>query len=135
MRLDVNMRNTLGVVLAAGLLTLMGCTHNYYYTPPGAIGPCAPVTVLPGPTASTVQTYGYGDVCEVPTQVIGGGAVVAGPPLTTSPALTGARPPRVVLSDPMGRNRNRGVWHRPDPESSLATTRVEGALDDPTVTR
>lgn len=119
-----------GSLLVSCWLTASGCTHNYYCTTPGS-GPCAPMTVVPGATASNVQTYG--EICEVPTQVVGGGTVVAGTPLTTTPALGGARPPRVVLSDPAG--RGRGPWRRTDPESSLATTRVEGALDDPTVVR
>ena len=137
MRISLNVRNALCVMLAAGVLNLTGCTHNYYYPVPGAAGPCAPVSVLPGPTASAVQTYGYGEVCEVPTQVVGGGAVVATAPLMT-PTLGNARPPRVVLSDPIGRGRLRGVWHRPDPESTLATTQTEGGLgvdDDSTRTR
>jgi len=134
MRLSLNVRNALGVVLTAGMLNLTGCTHNYYYTSPGASGPCAPVTVLPGPTASTVQNYGYGEVCEVPTQVVGGGAVVSGTPVI-APTLGNASPPRIVLSDPIGRGRLLGGWRRAGEESSLATTRTEGGLnlDDTTV--
>src|SRR5207253_7701712 len=108
------------VVLAvAGSIASSGCTHNYYY---GATPVCGPTTVTPG-----VVTYG--EVCEVPTQVVGGGTIVASSPLRTSPTLGGPRPPRVVVSEPNGRE---GGWRRPDPESSLATTRVEGQLDDPT---
>ena len=125
-------RIALGILLATGGMTSTGCTHNYYYTTPGA-GPCAPVTVLPGSTASASTVPSYGEICDVPTQVIGGGTIVAGAPLMTSPALGGARPPRVVLSDSPG--RSRGPWRRTDPDSSLATTRVEGALDDSTITR
>ena len=123
----------LASLLAFCWLLASGCTHNYYYPTPGAgfVGPCVPMNVVPGATASNVPSYG--EICEVPTQVIGGGTVVAGTPLTTTPVLGGARPPRVVLSDPVG--RGRGPWRRTDLESSLATTRVEGALDDPTVTR
>lgn len=136
MRLVLNARNAIGVMLAAGLVNSMGCTHNYYYTTPTAAGPCAPVTVIPGPTASNVSTYGYGEVCEVPTQVVGGGALVAGTPVTTAPVLGGARPPRVVVSDPVGRSRGLGAWRRADDESTLARTRVEGAItEDSSVVR
>lgn len=116
----------LGALLAvAGGALSSGCTHNYYY---GAVPACGPTTALaPG-------TVRYGEVCEVPpTQVVGGSTLVAGRPIVTSPALGGPRPPRVVLSEPGG--TRRGGWQRPDPESSLATTRVEGALDDPTLTK
>ena len=125
-------KSCLASLLAFCGLMSSGCTHNYYYPTPGSgSGPCVPMTVLPGATASNVPSYG--EICEVPTQVVGGGTVLAGTPLTTTPVLVGARPPRVVLSDPAG--RGRGPWRRTDPESSLATTRVEGALDDPTLTR
>ena len=65
-------RGTLGALLA-GLVGLSGCTHNYYY---GALPACPPGTtaVVPG---SAVQ---YGSVCEVPSQVVGGGTAVSTTP-------------------------------------------------------
>jgi hypothetical protein len=114
------MRGGLGLVLASGIASA-GCTHNYYY---GALPACGPTTT----PAGTVQ---YGQVCEVPTQVVGGGSVLSQVPARSS--IVGPRPPRVVISEPTG--SGGGLWRRSDPESSLATTRVEGALDDPTVNR
>jgi hypothetical protein len=104
----------------------VGCTHNYYYYPttPG----CPPTTTV---APSAVK---YGAVCEVPTQVVGGATVVPGTPVVSAPVLNGPRPPRVVLSEPGGGSVLG--WRRADPESGLATTRVEGgAVDDPTLTR
>jgi hypothetical protein len=118
-------RGTLGVLLA-GWVGSAGCTHNYYYgTAPTA---CLPgTTIVPG----TVQ---YGSVCEVPPKVVGGGTVVASSPgvrssvVTTAPAGS-----RVVVSEPT--NRSGLSWRRSDPESNLATTRVEGSLDDETAVK
>ncbi|HMB08043.1 MAG TPA: hypothetical protein VKP69_30480, partial [Isosphaeraceae bacterium] len=72
------------IALLVGVIGSAGCTHNYYY---GTVPVCGPTTaVAPG----TVQ---YGSVCDVPTQVVGGGSVVTqGPPRTT--VVAGARPPR-----------------------------------------
>lgn len=132
MRHDRILGGSLWVVLAMGAIGTTGCTHNYYYaTPVGS--PCAPVTLAPAtPVASTVTPYG--EVCEIPTRVVGGSTVVASVPVISPPLLTGPRPPRIVLSEPGG-NRIRTPWRRHDPESSLATTRVEGALDDDTTVR
>lgn len=98
-----------------------GCTHNYYY---GAT-PCGPSAAAPG-------TVEYGSVCDVPTQVLGGSTVVAGSSGSPTP-LTGPRPPRIVTSEPSGGSRL--AWRRADPENGQATTRVEGAVEDPTLTR
>jgi hypothetical protein len=62
--------------------------------------------------------------------------VVASSPGIKSSVTTTAPPSssEVVVSEPI--NRPRLSWRRPDPESSVATTRVEGALnseDDSTV--
>lgn len=116
-------RGVAGVLLGAALWSgQSGCTHNYYYGTP-----------VCGPTAVAPSTVEYGAMCDVPTQVVGGGTVVAGKPLQTSPVLGGARPPRVVVSEPRG--SRLGGWRSADPDGGLATTRVEGALDDPTLTR
>jgi hypothetical protein len=111
--------------LAAAILAgAAGCTHNYYYGTPVA---CAPAVTTPGVVEN-------GALCEVPTQVVDGGTVVSGRPLVATPVLGGARPPKVVLSQPNGGSR-LGGWRSADSEGSLATTRVEGAVDDPTLTR
>jgi hypothetical protein len=118
-------RGTLGVLLA-GWVGSAGCTHNYYYgSVPTA---CAPgTTIVPG----TVQ---YGSVCEVPARVVGGGSIVASSPGVRSSVVTAAPPgSRVVVSEPT--NRSGLTWRRSDPESSLATTRVEGALEDDTTVK
>jgi hypothetical protein len=116
--------------LLSGLLTSApaGCTHNYYY----GVNPCAPAptAVVPG---SAVQ---YGSVCEVPTEVYGGsGSSVAGRSTLTAPVLGPARPPKVVVSEPNGGSGSRFSWHRSDSESNMVTTRVDGAVDTPSVTR
>lgn len=116
-------RRTAGVLLGAALLTtLQGCTHNYYYG-----------TNACGPTGLAPATVEYGSVCDVPTQLVGGGDVIYGRPLPTSPLLGGARPPRVVVSEPRGGTRLG--WRTADPDGGPATTRVDGAVDDPTLTR
>jgi hypothetical protein len=132
MRHDRILSGSLWAVLAIGAIGSTGCTHNYYYTSPAG-SPCAPVTLAPAtPVASNVVQYG--EICEVPTRVVGGSTVVAGVPVISPPVLAGPRPPRIVLSEPGG-SRVRTPWRRQDPESSLATTRVEGAVDDDTTLR
>lgn len=100
--------------------TSAGCTHNYYYG--GTPVACAP-------SAGGVLSSGvpYGSVCEVPSQVVGGGTVIATNPPGTAPALGGPRPPRVVLSETPG-------WRRSDPDGGVAT-RVDGNVDEPRVTK
>ena len=61
----------------------------------------------------------YGAVCQVPPAG-GNTVVVASAPPSTQ---------RVLVSRPQGRLGSRLAWRKPDPES-LATTRVEGGLDD-----
>lgn len=115
--------STVGLVVSSA-----GCTHNYYYG--NAIPACGPVTTAPATVAN-------GAVCEVPTQVIGGGSVVAGGSgtsvVSSTPVLSGPQRPRVVLSSPGGSRIRR--WQRSDPDAGLATTRVEGAYDDTTTNR
>ena len=116
-------RWTLGVLLA-GWAGSAGCTHNYYYGT--AATACAPgtTTIVPG-------AISYGSVCDVPARIFGGGTVVAASPGVRS-SVVGTVPtsPRVVVSEPA--NRSGLSWRRSDPESDLATTRVEGALEDDT---
>lgn len=104
------------LLLLAGSVGSAGCTHNYYY---GAAPPCAPGA--PGAVA-------YGSVCDVPA-ASGGSAVAQNGTRSSAVAST---PPRTVVSEPSG---PRLSWRRSDPEASIATTRVEGAIDDPTTTR
>ena len=109
------------VLLAASCLATTGCIHNHYY------GQAVPVC---DPATGTTQ---YGAVCEVPA----GGAVVSQAPGRTT---TIGSPSRVVInSEPIGtRPFARGVtrfpWSR-SPEQGLATTRVEGGLNDDTTTQ
>ena len=126
MRHDRTVRVGLTVLLGGAFwATSAGCTHNYYYgSVPGGCPPSA------GGSPSVVQ---YGSVCEVPSQVVDGGTVIATNPPGTLPALGGPRPPRIVLSD--SPNSSRLAWRRSDPDGGLATTRVEGARDDSTVTK
>jgi len=112
--------------LLAGYVSLSGCTHNHYY---GASVPACGPTVVGSIAADAPE---YGAVCEVPNQVVSGGSVVARPQAGTT-IVPAPKAPRVVVSEPRGNSRL--AWRRSDPEESLATTRVEGALDDPTVTR
>jgi hypothetical protein len=130
-KLAPSLRGTLWVVLA-GWVGFSGCTHNYYY---GSVPAC-------GPTGLPVSSQ-VGQICEVPSgQVVvsgtpsdvagSGSSVVVQPPPQSSTVITSTQP-RVLISQPaygpsIGQSTSRLKWRRPDPES-LATTRVEGALD------
>ena len=112
MRHARNVRGGLAA-LRTGWGRAAGCIQNY--SPVPVCGPSAP----------------YGAVCDVPAPVVEGGTVAQGP---TRSAVVGAPPaPPVVVSEPSGRARLPG--RRADPDSGLATTRVEGAIDGPPVTR
>jgi hypothetical protein len=70
----------------------------------------------------------------VPTQVVEGGTTLAdGSSRATT--VTGGSPtsPRVVVSEPSG--RSRFSWRRADPDGSLASTTVEGTVNDAKVNR
>ena len=97
------------ILMAAGATAISGCIHNHYY---GTVPPACSTTEL-GPVS-------IGSVCEVPPRV-GGGTVV-------SQAPAGPNAPRVVVSEPA--RGPRLSWRRSDPEAGLATTRVEGGLDE-----
>lgn len=131
MRHAPNLRCALWIVLA-GWAGSMGCIHNHYY---GTVPGC-------GPTGLPTSTQ-FGQVCEVPSgQVIVSGA--PSPSAGSSSSVEVPKPrhdataainaqPRVVISQPaygpsIGQSVSRLKWRRPDPES-LATTRVEGALE------
>lgn len=117
-------------LLLAGWAAMVGCTHNYYYGTGAPIcgEPVAPTTVVPG---------GYGAVCDVPTQVNGGSLVAQGPNRTI--VANAPRPSQVLVSEPRDtgpvvRGPGRFSWRRSDPDS-LATTKVDGALEDGSVNR
>ncbi len=103
-----------------------GCTHNYYY---GGTPGCAPI-------GQTVTTQ-VGQICEVPSGSVvtsSAGPVVVGQTEVSPPAFSAPNAQRIVISQPAYNPSlgNRLRWRRPDPEN-LATTRVEGALEDSTV--
>jgi len=117
-------RRVLAVVLAGELaFTGFGCQQYCYYYP----DPCAPAA----PISSSVQP---GPVCEVPTQVVEGGTTLADG-ATRSTTVTGGSTtnPRVVVSEPS--SPSRFSWRRSDPDGSLATTSVQGTVDDSKVNR
>lgn len=112
------------LIVLAGLCATTGCTHYHYYGQPGPYA-------VPGASAVTTS----GNVCEVAPAGTGTRVVVQ------SPQQNYAVPPggsRVVISEPQGTGRlsrgGRFAWRKPDAET-LATTRVEGAIDDDTKTR
>jgi hypothetical protein len=113
------------LLVLAGLGGNTGCTHYHYYgAPPAIIG--TPQQVICEPQVQVQRQAAavpYGSVCEVPPASSGGVFVAATPRRT-----------EVLVSKPQGsasraRGGSRFAWHRPDPEG-LATTRVEGGLDD-----
>jgi hypothetical protein len=99
------------LILLVGLAGGAGCTHNYYY------GTSVPLCPEP-------ETVRVGSVCDVPGRTV----------------ITQVAPPRssrVVISEPRGgplAGGSRLGWRRSDPES-LATSSVEGSLDDETLSR
>jgi hypothetical protein len=121
------LRGGLWAILAVTVVGSAGCTHNYYY---GAAPACPPVVAPAVVTAAPV--------CEVPAVVSGGAVAVRAPAQTTIingvPVTTVPKPPSVVVSEPR-RKRMFGNWRTPDPEADVATTRVEGAYEEPTSTR
>ena len=102
----------LGAILG---LSGAGCA-NYYYPMPGA---CGPAPVVSSDPCTTV----YGPNTQPPA----GSAVVVGGSEPGLVSRTG-RAPRVVVSTP-GDSGPRLSWRRNDSEDSLATTKVDGALD------
>jgi hypothetical protein len=120
-------RRTLSALVGLGVAGSAGCTHNYYYG--NAVPVCPPTTA-----AATTTVVPYGSVCDVPSQVVVGGATVA-PGLSGETVVSSAaRPPRVVVSEPRGGSRLG--WRRSDPDSSSIITKSEGALlDEPTMSR
>ena len=109
-------------VLMAGWVGSAGCTANYYYgAAPAYCGPSP--SILPG-----AVRFGSGSVCEVPPTQVSGGTLVADGPTTNM----NRRPPRVVESDPIN---SRLPWRRSNPDTGVASTKVEGSIDDVTLTK
>jgi hypothetical protein len=131
-----NLRRALGILIMAWA-GASGCIHNHYYG-----------TGMPGcPPIGQPVTTQVGSICDVPT----GQVIVSNPsssrtissnvtaqPLAEGTAVASNGQPRVVISQPafgppsIGQSTSRLKWRRPDPES-LATTKVEGGLDDTTL--
>ncbi len=101
-----------------GLISQGGCCHWCYNHQPA----CAPA-------AASAPVVRYGAVCEAPAE---GVVVSQGAPRSSSTSINDAPRPKVVVSEPNGRSTSG--WRRSDPES-LATTRVEGSIDDNTRSR
>ena len=118
-------RRLLGVILAGQLSFVgMGCHQNYYYYGDA----CPPGTAVP----STVRA---GAVCDVPTQVVEGGTKLAGGS-SRSTVVSGAvssNSSKVVVSEPS--EPAKVGWKRSDPDASLATTSVQGTVNDSAVNR
>ena len=117
---------TLGLPVLACWLS--GCCHNHYYGVPSSA--CGPSTAQ---TQAMVVPYSYGAVCQVPSGTAAGssGTVVSQSqsPISREPQMI-APAPKIIVSQPSD-SRSTGLrgWRRTDPEN-LATTQVEGALDD-----
>jgi hypothetical protein len=115
------------LIALAALGSGTGCIHNHYYGTPVCGDPAHPGTVA-----------SYGSVCEVPTRIEGGTQLATGP--GSQLVSANPRPSRVLISEPRGEGYplitggSRSGW-RPGDNSSLATTRVEGAFEGDTVTK
>ena len=103
-----------------------GCVQYHYHQD----------AVLPG--CGEPGVVRYGERCEVPPVVEGGEVFVQVPPAGTTREVI-IEPPissRVIVGGPRS-SSNRplaGGWQRRDP-ANIATTRVEGGVDDVPVSR
>ena len=111
--------------LASGLAFAgLGCHQHYHYYNGD---PCAPGA----PVASSMRS---GTICDPQTSVVNGGTTVAdGPSRSTTVSGGESKSPRVVVSQPGGVSR-LSSWRRSDADS-LATTSVQGSVDDAKVNR
>ena len=111
--------------LASGLAFAgPGCHQHYHYY---NSDPCAPGT----PVASTRRS---GTNCDPQTSIVDGGTtVVEGSSRSTTVSGGQSKSPRVVVSEP-GSSSRFSSWRRSD-EDSLATTSVQGSVDDAKVNR
>ena len=121
-----------GAATALALLAASstGCIHNHYYGTPNGMPACA---MGSAGTTTEVALTPYGAICEVVPSRVEGGTVVAqspapAPAQPASPqAVAQAPQSRILVSQPRLASR---PWRRTDPEGGLATTKVEGGLDD-----
>jgi hypothetical protein len=111
--------------LASGLAFAgPGCHQHYHYY---NSDPCAPTT----PVASTMRS---GTICDPPASIVDGGTTISeGSARSTTVTGGQAKSPRVVVSEPNSSSRTSS-WRRSDADN-LATTSVEGTVDDTKVNR
>jgi hypothetical protein len=101
-----------------------GCHQHYHYY---NSDPCAPGT----PVASTMRS---GTSCDPSTSIVDGGTTVAeGSARSTTVTGGQSKSARVVVSEPSGSSRSSS-WRRTDVDS-LATTSVQGTVDDTKINR
>jgi hypothetical protein len=120
-------RTIVPATLASGLAFAgPGCHQHYHYY---NSDPCAPGTT---PVASTLRS---GSICDPQTSIVDGGTTVAEGATTRSTTVSGGqtKAPRVVVSEP-GSSSRFSSWRRSDADS-LATTSVQGTVDDSKVNR
>jgi hypothetical protein len=121
-------RRLLGVMTACALAFAgWGCQQPpcFYYYGYG-VPPCPPV--VPAPSAAQSSAVG-----DVPTPIIEGGTATADGSGRTTVVHGSQKFPRIVVSEPA--NPPRLSWQRTDPDASLATTSVQGAVSDSSVDR
>ncbi len=98
-----------------------GCHQHYHYYNGN---PSCPPSASMAP--SSMQ---YGSVCDVPAEEVEGGNVISSNS-TRSTTVVGTRnSERVVVSQPQKAAPFSG-WRKSDPDGGLATTSVEGGLDE-----
>jgi hypothetical protein len=118
-------RTIVPATLASGLAFAgLGCHQHYHYY---NSDPCAPGT----PVASTMRS---GAICDPQASIVDGGTTVAEGAMRSTTVSGGqSKSPRVVVSEPGGLSR-LSSWRRSDADS-LATTSVQGSVDDSKVNR
>jgi hypothetical protein len=118
-------RVLVGLTLASGLAFAgPGCHQHYHYY---NTDPCAPGT----PVSSTVRS---GPLCDPQTSIVEGGTTMADSSNRSTTVSGGqSKSPRVVVSEQGGSSR-LSSWRRSDSDS-LATTSVQGTVDDAKVDR
>ena len=121
------LRRRVSFLAACAFAASAGCTHNHYYT---ALPVCGQ------PTALASTTVSAGSLCDPAPEAMGApvsSSVVGRPVIVTIPPRTS----RVIISEPTAAFSNRGgsklSWRRNNPDESLATTRIDGNLDDDSV--
>ena len=107
------------VPLLGALLAGWGCQQPPYFFYYGAPA-CVPVVPAPAPPVN-------GKAGEPPTEVIEGGTTSMDSSVRSTTVVGSGSSPRVVVSE--SDDPPRSAWRRnPNPEDSLATTSVEGAV-------